>query len=353
MDFVKRNAFWIAMGALAFVGGVVFAVVGLPARGKNIAMVASLQSEASKVAKAAARNDLPNPEWSKQAEQIRQQLQAQWERAMEGLKARDAALEQPFRDPLAPTEFVKPTDAGTWKDVYRAKIAALIERVRTAFPVSGSRPVVSKVWADVWPQPEEMKEETKRYWIQHYAIEAIAGLNKPGRKPAVPRFDSFQFAAQPERLLHATHRTMFQVVPFEIRLGCEFQSIPLVMSSLLNVPQVEFYVTSVDLERSQQAGSSRGGGFMGGGTGMPSPGALFDPGDPMMGGGMGVPFVLPEDQGSMTPRRRGRIPRRGPDRGAEVESDYVLPSTLVEVVLRGYVTDYIAGDEQEEQPVAE
>ena len=348
MDFVKRNVFWIAMGALVVLCGVAFAALALPARANNNKLAASIKSEANTVHSTATRTDLRNPEAVAQQKKKTNALQAQWQQALQVLQDSDKLIERRFDDPNEPGRMVDDGDAGTWKQAYSQQMSGLLEMLSEKFVEIGAQPIVQKDYQNTWPSAAEVKAETKRYWVQHYILSAIAALNREGLKPAVPVFGSFLFSAQPDRLLDASHETLFDVIPFELQLECEFYSAPLVMATLRNMKELNCYVTTVTLDRSSGAASSmqRGG----------RRGRRAAPSASMPMGGYGDPSAMfdPTGGGALWGGRPGTgAPSTGRVAGAATEQEEsVLPSTLVRVYLKGYVADYRTEEEQASQPPA-
>jgi hypothetical protein len=345
MDFVKRNLFWIGMGALALAGGVVLAVWGIPARGANAKGASALKGEASRVSPAAARQDLKNTSYAEREEKKQEVLEDQWKRTLRELEGRDKAIEQKLKDPDDSSRFVDDEDGGTWKRVYAQQMSSLLERMYDSFVEVGASPIVVRSYQNIWPKPEEIRRETKRFWIQYYIVNAIAGLNKEGLRPVVPVFDTFSFVPQPDRLLETTHQTLFKPVPFALQVFCEFRYVPLVMSNLRGAANLNVYVTTMSLDRVGSGRTSRRmGGGMGMGAGGMMPGgsmAFSDPlagYDPMMDMAVGRPSTMPSRPLSGRPGVLGT---------RQQEQQAVLPATLVRTLIKGYVADYV-GEEQEQ-----
>jgi len=371
VDFLVRNKFWLALGVLVLAAAVAFGAVFIPARSRNASRISDMKEKAAAVAEYASTGKVVNELWIAQEEELARNWQGEVEATREYLRERDSIIEQYFRAPDEP-EREDLLESGTWKLVYKANIGKLREYVTKTFPVVGRRPVVEKEYGDIWLEPEDMRVEEKKYWIQKYAIEAIGALNEVEGKEIVPIYGAFEFLTQPERLLDGSHGTVFKPIPFRMVLSTSFSNVGRVQAALRR-SKIAVEITGLEIERSQDAGKTVFRGEIGGGSregperrgeerresSVPY-GTRELPSHVMESlmreyQGNIPPEILDEvrrsyfgmSEGAASEDRRAPAAREAP---GEEDVDVHLPDGLVDVTIRGYVLDYV---QQEEGPAEE
>lgn len=384
MEFIMRMKFWIALGLLVLVSGVVFGVWFVPARGKSSSLMDDWERKAGEVHTLAQQPRAPNQEAIGQARGLKDDYERDLQQVMQKLQERDRLLERYIPDPADNSE--KAVEPGKWKGIYDEQMTALDEDIRKSFAVASQGLVVRKYYGDDWPPVDEMRREAKRYWMQRYLMQSLAEAND--ERMVVPVLTSFAFVEKPERLLHPSHGELFRPWAFELVIATEFQDLPLVLEKLLQC-EVGVSITSVQMdrrsegigtsaaqlaqsraaarEREQPAARSRTvapvraagpppGVTMGRPAGIPT--------GPPPGIRMGPPPGIrmgPPPGARMGPRAGsirssggrgatgGRRPSVGPRRAAAEESASIESKKLLTVTIRGYVEDYVAPEEEEEE----
>jgi hypothetical protein len=375
MDFVKRMKFWIGVGLLVLVSGVVFGVWFLPARARSGRGAASWREKVQGVESMATPQGLEQLHSEadvQSAEQVKEQLEQQLSRAKEMVAEQDRLLEDHIPDP--DTGECVTREGGAWKLIYGKQMENLEADIRKSFVVAPTGLVRAKSYGDAWPGEEEMKTESKNYWVQRYVLEALAAANS--KRMVVPILNGFRLVDKPDRLLHPTHATMYQLHPFEIQIATEFPSIPFVLEQLLKC-KVGVAVTGLDVERRERLAAAASPGVRGPAgpavaprvgppagvpTGPPAgvqlgppPGIRMGPPPgtrmgPPPGIRMGPSFAPSAPTGGSRVATGGRwtattAPARQPAQAAAAPSGAAaeaLAGALVNVTIRGYVLDYVA-----------
>ncbi len=247
MEFIMRMKFWIALGLLVLVSGVVLGVWFVPARGKSSSLMEDWQRKAGEVHTLAQQQRAPNQEAISQARGLKDDYERDLQQVMQKLQERDQLLERYMPDPADNSE--KAVEPGKWKGIYDEQMTALEEDIRKSFAVASQGLVVRTHYGDDWPPVEEMRREAKRYWMQRYLLQALAEAND--ERMAVPVLSSFTFLERPERLLHPSHGELFRPWAFELVIATEFQDLPLVLEKLLQC-EVGVSITSVQMDRRSE-----------------------------------------------------------------------------------------------------
>ncbi len=343
MDFVKRNLFWFAVGALVVAGGAVFAVWGVSARKANDEQAASIKSEANEIAQNAGKPQLYNEQWAEQQSRKAEALDEQLQDVKSMFQQTDAYIEKRFADPMNPSLTIADDNPGIWKTAYNAKVAELSEMVNGNFETVTGSPFMRQEYGNAFPSPEEVARTTKRFWVQYYLIHTLVRLNQRGTQPIVPVFGGMRLEQQPERLLLNAHEDTFKTIPFEMELMSDFQSVPLILSSLRNAEEISCYITSISLDRATAPQSRSTRSRYQGVSGPPSGMGAGPAGDPSLGFDMSIGGGPP---GTMS--RAGRSARSARSRlGVQADEEEVPARPLVRMVVKGYVADY---EPQEEEP---
>lgn len=404
IDFVKTNRFWIGVGLLALVGVAAFGAGYLPSVQATQEKKTELQQMVQSLQQYAAQ-DLHNQQDIQGVRQLQDYYRQQLQEVRQTLESRDAAIEKQFEEPGR--EGQGPLEASVWKMVYNDKTRALEEKVQQFFVAAPTDLVIRQEYVTELPSQQEMREEEKYFWVQKYAIDALADLNASSAEPVVPVLNGFSFVEAPERLLNRSHREEFEPIPFEFSFSAEFKNIPRVMSSLLSSP-ANFQITSLetvrpdkldrkvtkqggDLEveagfadrrreqqrerrprerraerraRPSQRGVPEGiptgppeGIPMGPPEGVPmGPPEGFDPSqfipDYAEGGGMMPGTQRREEDEERDRERRRRASRRSRETAPielTEEERAQLPKGLVDVTIKGYVADFVGAQEQQQQ----
>lgn len=383
MEFIMRMKFWIALGLLVLVSGVVFGVWFVPARGKSSSLMDDWQQKADEVHTLAQQPRAPNQEAISQARGLKDDYERDLQQVMQKLQERDRLLERYIPDPADSSE--KAVEPGKWKGIYDEQMTALEEDIRKSFAVASQGLVVRKYYGDDWPSAEEMRREAKRYWMQRYLMQSLAEAND--ERMVVPVLSGFAFVDRPERLLHPSHGQLFRPWAFELVIATEFQDLPLVLEKLLQC-EVGVSITSVQMDRrsegigtsAAQLAQSRAaarereqpaarrrtaapvrmtgpppGVVMGRPAGIPTgppPGIRMGP---PPGVRMGPPpgTMMGPRSGSIRSGGRGatgaRRPSVGLRRAAAEESVSIESKKLLTVTIRGYVEDYVPPEEEEQE----
>ncbi len=393
MDFIIRMKFWIAVGALVLISGVVFGVWFVPARGDNSVQMAAWQQKAAKVADL-ARREVHNSGDVQNLQDLATAYRKDLEGITEGLGKQDQLLEQHFVDSETGDEL----GPGTWKDVYAEKMDALEEEINKSFLLAPDQPVIRKYYGSERPDEREMRQEEKQYWLQKYIMESLGASNKV--RMVVPVFSELQLLPRPERLLHPSHGDLFEPTAFQIDIATDYMSLPMVLDRLLAC-EIPLNITSLRVERRsapvltareretvpQQRGlpgrpravpstmpavappTGPMGPFPGMDAGMPpEAAAAAAAGEAMAAAAMAQAGAMDRMQfrgptGRATGGRReptgGRAPgaragvRRPAARStgrlrADQEQAAKIPGGLVTVTISGYVLDYVTPEEGEE-----
>ncbi len=382
MDFIVRMKFWVAVGALVLISGVVFGVWFVPAGRKNHAQMAAWKQKADNVASFAQKERIPGAQDVQNLGDLAAAYKSDLAAITEGLAKEDALLEQHFVDAETGDEL----SPGTWKVVYGEKMDALEEEIHKSFLSTPDQPILRKFYGTEWPDQQEMRQEEKQYWVQKYIMEALAASNKV--RMVVPVFSQLQLVDRPERLLHPSEGQLFEPRAFQIEIATDYKSLPLVLSKLLEC-QVPLDITGLQIERrslpalstrarekpAQQPGAPAGAAPAP--AGVPAgPPAVIPAGPPpgVMGGpppealaaaraaaeagaararaaaptgpmGFGMPTGVRGPTGAGRPpsgARRTTRPGAAPGEAGEI------PGRLVTVTITGYVLDYLAPKESGE-----
>jgi len=389
MDFIVRMKFWIAVGALVLISGVVFGVWFVPARRDNSAQMAAWQRTATNVA-SRARGEVHN----KADIQNLQDLATAYRKALDGitedLVKRDQLLEQHFVDAETGDEL----GPGTWKDVYAEKMDALAEEISKSFLLAPEQPVIRKYYGSERPDEREMRAEEKQYWLQKYIMDSLAAANKV--RMVVPVFSELHLLPQPERLLHPSHGELFEPTAFQIDIATEYENLPMVLDRLLAC-EIPLNITSLRVERrsapvlttrerevvprqravpgrpvgvpSAMPGGAPPSGPMGPSfgmdAGMPAEAAAAAAAAEAMAAARaaeatameGIEFGVPTAGRREPTGRRAPGPRAGARQPtarstgrlrADREQAAKIPGRLVTVTISGYVLDYLTPEEGEE-----
>ncbi|NLW49454.1 MAG: hypothetical protein GXY85_01240 [Candidatus Brocadiaceae bacterium] len=376
MDMIRRMKFWIALGLLVVVSGVVLGVWYRDARETSAREASDFQSKVQRAKSFSTKSDIRSPLDVQAVAEAQKQYEEQLRMANELLAEKGKLLEQHIPDRNGE---IRPVAAHEWKDVYDYQMRRLEEDVQANFPIAPQTVVVSATLGDDYPTPDIRRAETKRYWVQRYLLQAMIKVNRDS--DVIPTLKSFTFGGRPDRLLSADDATMFQPIAFEFEFAIEYRNLPMVIGKLLEC-EVPVAVTTVSMKRRSEVslgakrqegttgevltgsavsaliGSRSGPGARGAATYAPV-GGTFD----AMGG------FIPLDDGPIFIEERGR---RGPGAGASTRSgrpqraaaaaasttavrrerrppeEVEAGRLLVDVVLKGYVRDYVAQTEEAE-----
>ncbi len=373
IDAVKLNKFWVAVALLVVVSGVTFAAVFIPLRKKNAQEAAELEQQVGALSEYETKQ-LRNQQAIERAKEIQQFYHQQLQRVRAHLENQDAAIEQYFEEPGR--EGAGPLDGSVWKMVYADRMDALQQELEEGFLVVGSNPIVRREYVTAIPNREEMRQQEKLYWVQKYAVDAISSVNEAADQQAVPVFQGFAFLEQPEHLLNPSHSREFQPLAFELSVSLQFKYLPRVLSNLLASP-ANFQITGVHINRPQvldRQADRRGSSLVGGRTARAArTPTTRQPSRPSTGPGMGgdMDDLPPAAQDMMkmleqmgigpgtgagpgagmpTPTQPTQRPGRPSPtrRPAQIEDEVRarLPKNLVDVVIRGYVADYVGADKE-------
>ena len=342
MEVMKRFKFWIIIGLLVLVSGVVFAVGFIPSRKRNSAQLADWKVKVDNVGKLVGKK-LHSEEDIEQTRQLTEQYRQDLGELKGMLKERADLLQQYIPDPE--TNEGRPMEGGEWKLVYAAAMKALGEEVAKSFKSASPGLVIANDYSGgIWPSAAEMRSAAKDYWLQRCLFEALASAND--RRMVVPEFSRFGMRTAPERLLHPAHGELFQPIGFEMQIATEFGSIPFVLEHLLKC-EIPLNVTSLAVSRrgagSSRAATSARGGRLVPGRSMGAPaGYRGGPpagyrGGPPAGYRGGPPANIPRGPGAAPGGTTSGTTR--PATRAETGQQAAAPS-LVSVTIRGYVLDY-------------
>jgi len=370
MDAIKRLKFWIALGLLVVVSGVVLGVWFVPARKQSATTLSDWRSKEKEVESYGGRTDVRGPADVDALKTLQEGYEQQRAQARELLEEWDKLLEDYIPDDDGSRHEM---EGGEWKFAYAARMDALEEDVQSSFPSAPENVVTRVDFGAAWATQEEMVQEAKRYWVQRYLLDAIMEVNKVS--DVIPRLKGFHLIDRPDRLLSADDATMFRPIAFEFQFATEFTSVPMVLQKLLEC-RVPVAVTTVSVKRrgrvslgvKKEAGTT--GGLLSASAvtarvGVPGmtgvvPGA-YGPMSPMMErppifadrfishGPVGEE-VSRAGRAATTPRfDRGRTPAGQPRSGAAPAARKVRLTPeqaeagrlLVDVVVKGYVKDYV------------
>lgn len=379
MDAIKRMKFWIVAGLIVIAGGVVLGVWFAPAREKSASSLREWRTKESKVKSYGEKiNGVRGSLDIDAAKELREDYDQQLGQAKQLLAEWDKLLEDYIPD-LDGTP--RQLDRGAWSLVYDTKMAELEDEAQRTFPVAPA-PIVSKREFQAWPSDQEMRDEAKRYWVQHYLLEAIGKANKVS--DIIPTLKRFALVERPDRLLGVDDASMFRPIAFEFQFATEFKHLPMVLHRILEC-QVPVCITSVSMKRrpkvSLAAKSSEGttgkvlsardvstllgapSGPVGMARGPMMPPMYEGPSIWDMMGPMGPP---PEEEtraeSGSSRRRRGAstVARRtsptepsAPAVAKRPQEEVEAGRLLLDITVRGYVKDYIPPAETESADAAE
>ncbi|MFO8008686.1 MAG: hypothetical protein R6V05_13225 [Candidatus Brocadiia bacterium] len=372
MSFLKRNKFWFALGLLVVVAGVTFGAVFLPSRGQSEKLTRDVKSKAQTVTGYQTKSEGVSEEWishvKKQQELWREELQEvdQW------LSERYQWLDRHFEDPDNPGQD-RLLASEMWRMVYADKLEEMQALLKENFPDTSSSllPLNTYGPSQALSRNQMLRDETK-YWILQAIIETLGPLHKGTEEPVIHSLGEISFLPQPERLVHPSHEAVFQPVAFQLRLTTRFPQVPQVLHTLLS-GRPGFHVTSFTLGRASgegvqtrptaapaATGSAGGAAPASSGRGGPS----IPTGGPPTGGsrsggrsrGPGMPDFVQDlikeqirqaqregmlQQGGQQakPAPKEKKPKKQDQEQEEPGRD--LPENLVDVTIRGYVTDYV------------
>ncbi len=247
MDAIIRNKFWVALGALVLISGVVFGVVFVPATGKNNQEMDVWVQQADEV-RSYTQKDLRSPESVNKAKELKTAYEDDMGRVTAIFEQQDGLLDEPFVDP----ETGEVPEAARWKEIYGKKMDELAEEIGKSFAPESSSLVIRTVWGTEWPTPAQIDKAEKDYWLQKRIMGALASVNAV--RKVVPTFARFNFLSAPDRLLHPSHGEIFEPIPFEVIIATDFQSIPDVLGKLMEC-EVPLYITALNVVRADEAGA--------------------------------------------------------------------------------------------------
>jgi hypothetical protein len=251
MEYVKKYRFWIVVGLLVVVSGVVFAVGFLPTREQNAQKMAEWRSKAQD-ARDLAKKDQRTEGDVEQAQELKGEYQQDWNQLRSMLAERVKMLDQYIPDPQTGRQ--APLEGGDWKFVYTGAMEALEDEICKSFGSAASPLIEVKDYATIWPEPVEMRAQATNYWLQRYLLQALASVNDV--RTVVPSLEGFGFRTSVERVLHPAHSEFFTPVGFTLDVTAKFGDIPVVLDHLLRC-EVPVSVTSIAVSR-EGAGSGRG-----------------------------------------------------------------------------------------------
>ena len=356
MGFLVRNKFWVGVALVVVVAVFLVVLMGIPAMGANRRTTQELEGRRDTLSGYAKAQYVKNPSWAVAVENRKGGYLGQLEEVKSYLADRDKILEKMFEDPEHP-ETAPPLGPTRWKTVYSNLMDGLTEKLEERVVRLGSMPLERADYRDLWPTEQEMHQQEKFYWLQKAIVDTMAKLN--AAREVVPVFFEFRISGPAERLLSPAHGEKFRPIPWQLRVGLEFENLPRLLYELLD-NELGLELTGMSVTRSitppaggartAETAVSRPGGMRvpGSGVGVPT-GAGYGleamPGAGMeawMREGAGMMGPLPPGAG-MGPREMR--PAFGvPGTGIE-EVREVLSKTLVEVTLRGYLPDYIGPEE--------
>ncbi len=373
VNFLKQNKFWFALGLLVIIAGATFGAVFLPSRGQSEELTHQVQSKAQKVSSYRSGAKAVNREWIENAKRQQELWQKELQEVDQLLSQRYQWLGGHFQDPDNPgqDQLLAPE---MWLMVHADKVEEMQQLLKENFPDASSAMLpLGRHGPASSPSPVQMLQEETRYWVLQAIVEALGALNKGADEPVIDTLEDIAFAGEPERLLHPSHDSVFKPVAYQVRLTTTFPQVPGVLYSMLSA-RPGFYITSFSLRRASGKGERRApapaaGGAPSGGApsgGVPSGGAPSGlpvggvPSGGGRGGGAGMPafvanLIRQQAQrgtaasapGGQAAPRQSRPSRQAKPQAEQKKSEQEqkpardLPENLVEVTIRGYVTDYV------------
>lgn len=353
MELIKRMKLWIAIGAVVVASGVAFGVWFLPLRKQASVQASEWAQKAAGVEAIVGKiQSLRTESAVQEARKAKEANEAQLSSVTAAIQERDKLLERYIPEPETNAESAH--EGGVWKILYAKQVKALNDDIRKSFQ-SAPDPIVSpKDYGDRWPDEPEMVAQAKNYWIQRYLLEALADANKA--RMVVPVLKSFSLPSRPDRLLLATHGTMFRPVAFQFQIRTQFENVPFVLERLLKC-KVGVAITTLDVARSSEgaAVATETGPAL---TPKPAAGVVSAGGPPLgfgppAGVGMGAAgaqfgaeqaaaaAARARGMGMMRPSMRSSRPSAVRRPGVLAAAVQGLPRDLVDVTIGGYVLDYV------------
>jgi hypothetical protein len=371
MELLKRLKFWIGLGLLVVASGVVLGVWFLPARHENSERSAEWEQVVSEVEGLASGTVSARGQAAKYGEAT-EWTASERKRLAEAQSGRVLDLSAPIPDPDTGEQRAG-LEPGIWKFVYEKAMRALERDIKRSFVKVEAKDLVRMQDFPAWPSEEQVKAETRSYWVQRSILEALASINED--RMTAPNLNEFELTAQPERLLAGSDAKAYQPQSFSCELEAEFSMVPYIIDQLMKC-EIPVNITSVQIMRLedalQKAARSRvvqqkqlvEGDVVGGragrrGVGMPAgygpgvdPGAAAAAAAAAQGAAMAAAFG-----GGRAPTARAR---RQAERASRADEEDVtaaevrhIPTALVQVKISGYANVPRPEESGEAEPESE
>jgi len=188
MDFLRRYAFWVVLGAV-LVAALLFYLVGvLPTASANAKLRRQILKAKDEVAKLAASGNLPNTKWVEAAEQYQAAIKTQYENVLKVLET--AAVDKYERLPNIPeadciprqspdgTQYLVPKGA-VFKTRYPEAVAELVDMLRKAGIRAQPQAVALPRLTGEIPDAPVILELQRRYWLARDVIETLVNNQVP------------------------------------------------------------------------------------------------------------------------------------------------------------------------------
>jgi len=271
--------------------------------------------------------------------------------------------------------FQTPLNPGIWRRAYESRMDGLYDELRTRFFILGADALDKVDYSDpevLAPDEQEMRDQEKAYWIQRYAVKAIAALNpeysldrlypleakaldalgEDGEKPepvdpetfTVPVFHTFRFIGAPERLMHYSHGRYYRTIGFQISVALKFQDVPELLRALLE-NEASFQLTSLDVAHYPRSGRASDGlaGRRAARSSRRRSRSISGARERLYGEDYGGDYERPGRYERLRPGERGPL-----DELVETARER-LSWELVDVIVEGYVLDALPEQTPEEE----
>ena len=316
MAFFMKIKFWLLVLAVLVLSAISYFTLAAPLKRQNKAQLEALEKRAREL-RGYIGGDLKNPSTIEQVTRQTEEAAKEVEKVYDLLEERDQVLEKPFAD----SEGKPITDPGLWLKEYKYRMDNLQERWRKAGVSVRGTAVIEYDFGNSLPRAREIQREQKLYWIQEGLLSAIEELHESQGK-IMPVLYNFEFVKGNKgyRLMHPAHGDDDKYHRLHCRLtaAMEFRELPVLLRTLQN-SKMNFQIEKVDVDREAPDAKQKNG-------------------------------VIKVEYGDRRPEPTGQMPGAGVPGAGEPQPTgekaaapaELAEETLVKVVIRFYLPDYVA-----------